>query len=62
MPGRSRYSAAFQKKREEEKPADVIITEVSDDEDGEFKIKKHDKKDYVDAISLNDEDGVVEKK
>ena len=41
----------------ETKPS-VIITEVSDDEDeNEFKLKaKSDKSNYVDAISLNEED------
>jgi hypothetical protein len=33
----------------------VIITEVSDDEDNEFKLNKDKKKDYVDAVSLKDE-------
>ena len=45
----------------------VIITEVDDDDDdydaNEFKLNsKETKKDYVDAISLNDEDGGDERK
>jgi len=51
------YESNVKASSSESEPANVIITEVSDDdEDIDLSAKFNTKKDYVDAISLNDEE------
>lgn len=50
-------NSSFDESNKESEQTNVIITEVaSDDEDLELNSKFNNKKDYIDAISLNDEE------